>query len=93
MPAISQLPWPFNILTRNQETIMAAIDDLKASNTAIVAAVTGAITEIQTLASKLGGNADDADVEAVAQSLQTLATNLNNAVSAATPPAPAPAGS
>lgn len=67
---------------------MTALSDLQASNAAITAAVNSAITQLQALAAKLASstNADDPDVEAVATSLNTLATNLQSAVTASAGP-------
>jgi hypothetical protein len=61
---------------------MAALDDLNAALTTISTAVSDAATEIQALVAKLGTSSDPA-VEAAATQLQTLATNLEDAVAAA----------
>lgn len=71
----------------NQEKIMSALTDLQAAVAAIQTAVSAAVAEIQSLASQIGTNTDDPAVEALAQQVQTQATNLQAAVTAATPPA------
>lgn len=62
---------------------MSALADLQAAQTAVQTAVTAAITDIQTLAAQVAGFGDSvtsADAETVANALNTLATNLSNAV-------------
>jgi hypothetical protein len=62
---------------------------LQAAATALTTAINNAVAEIQALAAQLSGN-EDAQVQAIAGNLSTLATNLQAAVTAATP-APPPA--
>ena len=81
-------------LAQQLEKIMSALTDLQAAVAAISSAVTAAVAEIQSLATQIGTNTDDPQVEAAAQSIQTAATNLQAAVTAATPaPVVPPAGS
>lgn len=93
----------FRILLREHtEIILAALADslnqeerfmadaLETALTDITTAVGAAVTEIQTLAGEVA--AGGTEPATVAASLETLAGNLNSAVTAATPaPAPAPA--
>lgn len=73
---------------------MSAIDDLNAAVTNIGNAVTAAVADIQKLASQIvtANTANDPAIESAVSQLNTLATNLNNAVNPPAPtPAPAPA--
>jgi len=67
---------------------MAEIDDLKAAVTALTTAVTDASTELKAVADALvalknQGTINPADVETAAQSISSLAVNLESAVSGA----------
>jgi cell fate (sporulation/competence/biofilm development) regulator YmcA (YheA/YmcA/DUF963 family) len=77
----------------NQEKIMTALTDLKAADVNIENAVAAAVADIAALSAKLSAlpSVDDADAATITADLNTLATNLTNAV---TPPpvAPAPIG-
>jgi glutamate-1-semialdehyde aminotransferase len=78
------------IVIHNQEHIMSALSDLQDSVTKIGTAVGNAVTEIQALAAQIAAQTNDPAVEAAAQQVATLASNLQAAVDAATPPAPGP---
>lgn len=80
-------------LAQQLEHIMSALTDLQAAVAAISTAVGNAVTEIQALAAQIGTNTDDPQVESAATQIQTLATNLQTAVTAATPPAAPTSGS
>lgn len=71
---------------------MSEITDLQAAEAAINTAVSNAVAELQTLSAQISSNTNDpAAMEAAAAAINTLATNLQAAVTAAqTPPAPAP---
>lgn len=62
--------------------------DLKAALTALGTAVSAAVAEINTLVTNAAGD-PDADIEALAQQVQTQTAALNAAVASAVPP-PAP---
>ncbi len=70
----------------NQEKIMTALTDLQGAEASLATAVAAAVTDIQTLAAQLAAlpSVSDADAATITSELNTLATNLNNAV---TPPA------
>ena len=74
------------ILT-NQEKIMSALTDLQGAEATVAAAVQAAITDIQNLAQQLATlpSVSDADAATITSELNTLATNLNNAVAASQP--------
>ena len=75
-------------LHRKHDRTMASIDDLNTAVTALQASVTGAVTEIQTLASQISTantNNDSAAVEAASQQITTLAQQLSAAVTSAAP--------
>lgn len=91
MDLITALDTKLSTIITNQEKEMSEIDDLNTAMSNITTAVSGAVTDIQTLSAQLaaqGQNPDPAAIEAAVTQLNTLATNLNNAV---TPPAPASA--
>lgn len=64
--------------------------DLAAALTALTTAVSGAVAEIQSEAAAISAassSGDSAAIEAAVGNINTLAGQLNDAVSAATPPA------
>lgn len=66
-----------------EDQIMAAVDDLNAAVTAMTTAVGNAVTEIQKLAAQIAaGGLTSEQAEAIAGQLNTLATNLQAAVTA-----------
>jgi len=75
-------------LEKEMNTVMSALDDLKAGQAAIDKAVQDAVVAIKALADKIASFGDAvtaADAEAVATDLNTVATNLEAAVNP-TPP-------
>jgi hypothetical protein len=84
------------LLDQFQQRLNAMVDqastDLAAAMAALTTAVTGAVTEIQSLAAAIAAanaNNDSAAIETAVGQINTLSANLTAAVTAATPPAPA----
>ncbi len=76
----------FHKLTKEIRQLVAKIDDLKQSVTALTTAVSDTATELANVAAALNAlkgqsTINPADVEAAAQSISGLAANLESAVS------------
>jgi len=77
----------FNQLAKELKNLVAEIDDLKTAVTALTTAVGDASTELNNVAQALlalknQSTINPADVEAAAQTVSTLAANLETAVNA-----------
>lgn len=72
-------------IERKLDTIMAAIDDLKAADAAVAKAVGDVAAYLKTLAGTITGGVTAADAEAIASSLNAQAAALEALVPPATP--------
>jgi hypothetical protein len=83
---IKQLHRKIDLVLKNQEIIMAAIDDLSAAETNLETVVGALVADIQTLSTELAaaqGSNDNAAVAAVAAKLNALAASAQAALPAA----------
>lgn len=90
-------PWPrrmsvrqmFQEILNRMETVMAAIDNLKAADDALKAEVTTALTDFANALAN-SGSANDPAIQQVADDMNALVTQIQGADPAA-PPAPSAA--
>lgn len=73
---------------RKQDDMAVELDTLKQSATALSTKVGLVVAKLQELVSQLGTVIPPAELTVVSQQLDSLAQTLQNAVDAATPPAP-----
>jgi len=80
----------YSDLQQMEKTIMSALTDLQGAEASLATAVAAAVADIQALAAQLAAlpSVSDADAATITSELNTLATNLNNAVN---PPPPSAA--
>lgn len=72
----------FRILIENQETIMAAIDNLRTAFTDLKGAVTEGLAELTDLLSKLSSANTDPAVQEIADEMAVVGTGIREAVAA-----------
>lgn len=83
-PSVRQM---FRVILHRMETVMAAIDNLKAADDALKTEVTTALTDFANALAN-SGSANDPAIQQVADDMNALVTQIQGA-DPATPPAPA----